>query len=230
MGKLRQYLTKHWFWLVVNLASLLPLIMLIWNFATDNMGADPVAYITKKTGQSAIILLGLSLACTPVNTVFGFRPALTVRKSLGLYAFMYAALHLLNFISLDYGFNFHYIFADAVLTKRYMIVGITAFLLLLPLAITSTKGWMKSLGRNWKRLHKLAYVAGVLALLHYIWLVKLDLTWPFLYTAVLIVLFVLRVPQVRRYVSNFQRKPVPKAQGPNARKGRVMNAESEPAA
>jgi len=176
MDSIRKTLTKHWFWIIVNLAALTPLFLLLWNFWNDNLGADPVAYITKKTGQSAIILLGLSLACTPINTVFGFRPALTVRKSLGLYAFMYAALHLLNFVGLDYGFNLNYILADALLKKRYMIVGLSAFLILLPLAITSTKGWMKSLGRNWKRLHKLVYAAGVLAVLHYFWLVKLIYT------------------------------------------------------
>jgi sulfoxide reductase heme-binding subunit YedZ len=225
MNTLRQKLTKHWLWILVNLAALMPLVLLLWNFWTDNMGADPVAYITKKTGQSAIILLGLSLACTPINTVFGFRQVLTVRKSLGLYAFLYAALHLLNFIGLDYGFNFNYIFADAVLTKRYMLVGLSAFLILLPLAITSTKGWMKYLGRNWKRLHKLVYAAGVLAVLHYIWLVKLDITWPIIYASVLGLLLFFRVPRVRKFVSSFQRKPTAGAKSPNARKVRPMIAE-----
>lgn len=225
MYKLRQTLTKHWFWILVNLAALTPLLMLIWNYWTDNLSADPVAYITKKTGQSAIILLGLSLACTPVNTVFGFRPALTVRKSLGLYAFMYAALHLLNFVGLDYGFNLNYILDDALLKKRYMIVGITAFLILLPLAITSTKGWMKSLGRNWKRLHKLAYVAGVLAVLHYIWLVKLDITWPLIYASILSLLLLLRVPRVRKFAGSFARKAP--AKPVSQRKPRPIIVETE---
>ncbi|MFN8490209.1 MAG: protein-methionine-sulfoxide reductase heme-binding subunit MsrQ [Caldilineaceae bacterium] len=225
MDKLRQTLTKHWFWILVNLASLTPLFMLLWNYWTDNLSADPVAYITKKTGQSAIILLGLSLACTPVNTIFGFRPALTVRKSLGLYAFMYAALHLLNFVGLDYGFNLNYILDDALLKKRYMIVGLTAFLILLPLAITSTKGWMKSLGRNWKRLHKLAYVAGVLAVLHYIWLVKLDIHWPLLYASVLGVLLLLRAPRVRKFAGSFARKAP--AKPVSQRKARPVAAEAE---
>lgn len=225
MDKLRQTLTKHWFWIIVNLAALTPLLMLIWNYWTDNLSADPVAYITKKTGQSAIILLGLSLACTPVNTVFGFRPALTVRKSLGLYAFMYAALHLLNFVGLDYGFNLNYILDDALLKKRYMIVGITAFLILLPLAITSTKGWMKSLGRNWKRLHKLAYVAGVLAVLHYIWLVKLDITWPLIYASILSLLLLLRVPRVRKFAGSFARKAP--AKPVSQRKPRPIIVETE---
>ncbi len=225
MNMLRQKLTKHWFWLLVNLAALTPLCLLIWSFWTDNMGADPVAYITKKTGQSAIILLGLSLACTPINSVFGFRQVLTVRKSLGLYAFLYAAMHLLNFIGLDYGFNFKYILSDAVLTKRYMLVGLSAFLILLPLALTSTKGWMKRLGRNWKRLHKLAYAAGVLAVLHYVWLVKLDLTWPLIYATILGVLLFLRVSPVRKFVSRFQRKPAASAKNATVRKVRPMITE-----
>ncbi|MCX6046988.1 MAG: sulfoxide reductase heme-binding subunit YedZ [Chloroflexi bacterium] len=225
MDTLRQKLNKHWLWIVVNLAALTPLVLLLWNFWTDNMGADPVAYITKKTGQSAIILLGLSLACTPINSMFGFRRVLTVRKSLGLYAFLYAALHLLNFVGLDYGFNFNYIFADAVLTKRYMLVGLSAFLILLPLAITSTKGWMKRLGRDWKRLHKLAYAAGVLAVLHYLWLVKLDLTWPLIYATILGVLLFLRVSHVRKFISRFQRKPAASTKSATVRKVRPMITE-----
>lgn len=225
MDKLRQTLTKHWFWILVNLASLTPLFLLIWNYGTDNLSADPVAYITKKTGQAAIILLGLSLACTPVNTIFGFRPALTVRKSLGLYAFMYAALHLLNFVALDYGFNLNYILDDALLKKRYMIVGIAAFLILLPLAITSTKGWMKALGRNWKRLHQLAYVAGGLAVLHYIWLVKLDISWPLIYASILGVLLLLRVPRIRKFAGSFARKAP--AKSASQRKARPIATEVE---
>ena len=223
MDRVRKTLTKHWFWIIVNIAALTPLLLLLWNFWNDNLGADPVAYITKKTGQSAIILLGLSLACTPINTVFGFRQVLTVRKSLGLYAFMYAALHLLNFVGLDYGFNLNYILADALLKKRYMIVGLSAFLILLPLAITSTKGWMKSLGRNWKRLHKFVYAAGILAVLHYFWLVKLDVTWPLIYASILAGLLILRVPRVRKFAGSFQRKAPAKA--PSQRKPRTMIAE-----
>ena len=224
MQTLPQTLRKHWLWIIVNLGAITPLLLLVWNFYTDNLSADPVAYITTKTGQAAIMILGLSLACTPINTVFGFRQVLTVRKSLGLYAFLYAALHLLTFVGLDYGFSLKYILADALLEKPYIIVGLAAFLILLPLAITSTKGWMKRLGRNWKRLHQFVYGAGVLAVLHYVWLVKVDLLWPIIYGSILALLLLLRVPRVRKWAASFQKKAPSKASNVQPRKSKPIIA------
>ncbi|MEZ4860030.1 MAG: protein-methionine-sulfoxide reductase heme-binding subunit MsrQ [Caldilineaceae bacterium] len=211
MQQVQHYLRKHWFWIVANLGGLTPLFLLIWAFWSGNIGVDPVSAITARTGTAALLMLVLSLACTPVNTLFGLRPALTARKPLGLYAFFYAALHLLNFIGLDYGFSLHAFLADALLQKRFMIVGFSAFLILLPLAITSTKGWIKYLGRNWKRLHQLVYIAGVLAVLHYLWLVKIDITKPLIYGGVLALLLLLRLPPIRRKVSSWRpfKRPQP---------------------
>jgi methionine sulfoxide reductase heme-binding subunit len=168
MKRVQSYLAKHWFWLLANLVGLTPLALLSWGLWQGSW-VDPISETTSRTGSAAILMLVLSLACTPVNTLFGFRQAVTARKPFGLYAFLYASLHLLNFIGLDYGFSLRAFLDDALLQKRFMIVGFAAFLILLPLAITSTKGWMKRLGRNWKRLHQLVYLAGIFAVLHYLW-------------------------------------------------------------
>src|SRR6185436_2665082 len=139
-----------------------------------------------------LVLLILALACTPLNTIFGFRQVVGLRKSLGLYSFLYATLHFLTFVGLDYQFD-PVLLKEAIFKKRYALVGFAAFLTLLPLAITSTKGWMRRLGRNWKRLHRLAYLAALLAVVHFVWLVKSDVREPLLYGAVVVSLLALRL-------------------------------------
>ena len=186
-------------WLV-HLGSLAPLALLIWDFFTDNLTANPIQDVTFRTGKAALVLLVLSLACTPLNTLFGFREALKVRRALGLYAFLYVCLHLSIFIGLDYGFDLELI-REAIFEKRYALMGFAAFLILLPLALTSTKGWMKRLGQNWKRLHRWVYLAAVLAVIHYVWGVKSDVREPLAYGAVVIVLLLARLPAVRRLAS-----------------------------
>lgn len=208
MKTVQSYLRKHWFWLLATIGGLIPLAQLAWGL-WQGRWVDPIAETTSRTGSAAILMLVLSLACTPINTLVGFRPVLTARKPLGLYAFLYAALHLLNFIGMDYGFSLRAFLDDALLQKRYMIVGFAAFLILLPLAITSTKGWMKRLGRNWKRLHQLVYAAGIFAVLHYLWLVKIDITWPLIYGAILAILLVLRLPVIRHWIMALRPKPTP---------------------
>ena len=209
MKTVQSYLRKHWFWLLATIGGLIPLAQLAWGL-WQGRWVDPIAETTSRTGSAAILMLVLSLTCTPINTLVGFRPVLTARKPLGLYAFLYAALHLLNFIGMDYGFSLRAFLDDALLQKRYMIVGFAAFLILLPLAITSTKGWMKRLGRNWKRLHQLVYAAGIFAVLHYLWLVKIDITWPLIYGGILTVLLVLRLPVIRHWITALRPKPTPR--------------------
>jgi sulfoxide reductase heme-binding subunit YedZ len=191
-----------WFQLMVHLGSLAPLALLLVDYFRDNLTVNPIQEITFRTGKTALVLLVLSLACTPLNTVFKFRPALKVRRALGLYAFMYASLHFLIFIGLDYQFDLDLI-REAVFEKRFALVGFSAFLILLPLAITSTKGWKRRLGKKWKRLHQLVYLAGLLVVVHYVWLVKSDIRVPLAYGGVVALLLIARIPAVRRYLSNF---------------------------
>lgn len=207
------YLRKHWVWLLANVGGLVPLVLLVWGYSSGQW-IDPVAEVTSRTGSAALIMLVASLAVTPINIVFGWRKIIPARKPLGLYAFFYASLHLLNFIGMDYGFSLQAFLDDALLQKRYMIVGFSAFFLLLPLAVTSTKGWMKRLGRNWKRLHQLAYVAGILAVLHFLWLVKIDITEPVVYGTILVLLLAVRIPQIRQIFARLHGTP---------KKGAVVN-------
>ena len=198
---LTTYLKENWFWWAVTLGALVPLATLAWNGWRGELGVDPVNTINNLSGRAAMIVLFLSLACTPLNTIFGFRRALTVRKSLGLIAFVYASLHLVNFVGLDYGFDFALIWQDAALDKPYILAGSAALLILLPLAITSTRGWMRRLGKNWKRLHRFVYAAGVLVVLHFLWQAKAAERWePLVYAAILAFLLFVRIPAVRQWL------------------------------
>jgi sulfoxide reductase heme-binding subunit YedZ len=125
------------------------------------------------------------------------------RKWLGLYAFFYASLHFLIFIGLDYGFDWSLLY-EAIFEKRYALVGFAALLILLPLAITSTQGWMRRLGKRWKSLHRWVYLAGILAVIHYVWVVKADIREPLAWGAVLGILLILRIPAVRKRAANWR--------------------------
>jgi sulfoxide reductase heme-binding subunit YedZ len=191
------------FQIFVHLAALTPLVWLIFDYLTDNLTFNPIQAATFRTGRYAIVLLVLSLACTPINTIFGFRQVIKVRRALGLYAFMYASIHFMIFLGVDYRFDLGLIFEEIV-GKRYIIAGFTAGFLLLPLALTSTKGWMKRLGIRWKQLHKLAYLAGLLAVTHYIWVVKSDYRVPLAVGVILVLLLMARIPRVRKYLANLR--------------------------
>jgi len=193
-------LKARWLQILTHIGALLPLAWLLWDYWQGLLIIDPVQEITARTGKTALILLILSLACTPIYTIFGFKQVMRVRRALGLYAFMYASLHFLTFIGLDYGFDFDLI-GQGILDQRYVLVGFAAGLLLLALAITSTEGWQKRLGKNWKRLHRLVYLASILAIVHFTWLVK-DNREPLRYGAVVALLLIVRIPAVKRALNN----------------------------
>lgn len=187
----------------VHIGALLPLMVLLFDWTQDNLTFNPIQALELRTGKYALVLLILALACTPLNTVFGFRQALKMRRALGLYAFFYASIHFLIFIGLDYQFDLA-LLQGAIFEKKYALVGFAAGLILLSLAITSTRGWMKRLGKTWTRLHKFVYMAGILVIVHYVWLVKSDIRTPLLYGALVLVLLLLRIPYFRRSVSRFR--------------------------
>jgi sulfoxide reductase heme-binding subunit YedZ len=189
--------------ILVHVGSLAPLILILIDTVQGDLTANPIQDLTFRTGKAALWLLVLSLAATPLNTLFGFREALKVRRALGLYAFMYVSIHFLIFVGLDYAFDLSLI-REAVFEKRYALVGFTAFLLLVPLAITSTRGWMKRLGKKWKDLHKLVYLAVPLAVVHYVWLVKSDIREPLAFGAAVGLLLIARIPVVRRWAANLR--------------------------
>ena len=192
---------KNWLFWTVNIGAAIPLLWLAWDFGQGNLSINPIADITTRTGTAGLVLLLLSLACTPLMTITGWRQPATVRKSLGLWAFVYASFHLLNFVGLDYGFDLGFILQDGLPTKPYIVVGLLAFLILVSLAITSTKGWQRRLGKKWKWLHRLVYVAGVAVIVHFLWIAKAADDWePALYGVLLSALLILRIPAVRKRI------------------------------
>jgi methionine sulfoxide reductase heme-binding subunit len=197
------FFKKHWLRIATHIGCLIPFVVLIWDFTNDNLTVNPIQEATFRTGKTALILLILALACTPANTLFGLKQVLPLRRPLGLYAFFYVCVHLLIFAAVDYGLDWELI-QEAIVEKRYVLVGFTAFLLLLPLAITSTKGWMRRLGKNWKKLHRLVYVAVPLVVIHFLWLVKSDIREPLAYGAVVAGLLLLRTPTIRRTLTNLR--------------------------
>jgi sulfoxide reductase heme-binding subunit YedZ len=174
------------------LAALSPFLWLLFRTLTGRLSANPIEDITLTTGIWALRLLLVTLAITPLRRLTGWNRAVQYRRMLGLFAFFYASLHLLTYLVLDQGLAFEFILPDIV-KRPYITAGMTAFLAMLPLAITSTRGWIRRLGRNWQVLHRLVYVSGAAACLHFLWKVKLAVGEPVYYALVLTVLLGFRV-------------------------------------
>jgi sulfoxide reductase heme-binding subunit YedZ len=178
---------------VIFLLCLAPFGLLVWRALSDGLGANPVEAVVHFTGSWALRLLLVTLAVTPLRRLSGQPWLIRFRRMLGLFAFFYALLHFAAYLVLDRALVWEDITTD--LTKRpYILVGFTALLLLVPLAVTSTRGWIKRLGRHWVTLHRTVYVIAILAVLHFLWLVKADTLEPLIDAAVLAVLLAFRVP------------------------------------
>jgi sulfoxide reductase heme-binding subunit YedZ len=193
--------------LLVHLGAWYPLARLLVDLLNDNLTANPIQDMEQRMGRAAITLLILSLACTPMSSLFGWREPIKRRRALGLYAFMYATIHVIIFIDLDYGLAWSLII-QTIFQKPYIILGVTAFLMLIPLAMTSFDIWKQRMGRSWKRLHRLIYFIAPAALLHYAWgkkgtffLLQGDIKRPLIYSLIFIVLMFLRLPPVKRAIS-----------------------------
>ena len=192
------------------------LMLLIFDLLTHHLTANPIQALEQRTGRHAIALLVLSLACTPLNTLFGWRELLKRRRALGLYALMYVTIHVLIFINLDYGLAWSLII-QTVIQKSYILYGLAAFLLLIPLGITSFDIWKMRLGKKWKRLHQVVYIIAPIAALHYAMAVKGDvfhlsgnIGQPLAYGGVILLELLLRLPFVRRFFSSLRtRIPIP---------------------
>lgn len=178
---------------------LLPLAVLIFNAVTGNLGSNPIEKVRLFTGDWTLYFLLITLAITPLRKLSGRNELIRYRRMLGLYAFFYASLHFLSYLILDQFFDWEEIGRD-IIKRPYITIGIAAFVLMIPLAITSTNRMMKRLGGNWKRLHSLIYVIGTLGILHFLWLVKADIREPLLMGAVLVSLLILRLPRLKHMV------------------------------
>jgi sulfoxide reductase heme-binding subunit YedZ len=192
--------------IATHIAGWLPLIILMIAWSTGNLTFNPVQAATIRTGRTAIIFLVLSLAITPINTVFAWRQLIPLRRWLGLYSFLYASVHVSIFTGVDYGFDLA-LLQEAILEKPYALVGAITFLILLSLALTSTRGWMRRLKKNWKRLHRLVYMAGPLATVHYAWAQKADIRIPIAVGIFILILLALRVRPIRGWASQWRYLP-----------------------
>lgn len=179
---------------VLWLGALAPAAWLSAGFFLNWLGANPIEKLTHVTGMSALVLLLVTLAVTPARRLSGWNVLIQLRRPLGLFAFFYAFLHFSIWMGLDLGFQLEWV-AEDIAERPYITVGFTAFVLLIPLTITSTKGWIRRLKKRWTTLHTLAYVSTGLGVIHYYWLVKSDVRLPLLLAAVYVVLMAFRVPR-----------------------------------
>jgi sulfoxide reductase heme-binding subunit YedZ len=181
-------------------ASLIPFSLLAADLYLGRLGANPIEEITHRTGDWTLIFLLITLGVTPIRKLTGFGAVIQFRRMAGLFAFFYALVHLSIYVVFDHFFALSSIVED-VAKRPYVTVGFTSLLLLVPLAITSTKGWVKRLGgRRWNRLHQLVYVAAAGGVLHYLWLVKADTRRPIVFGLILVTLLAVRLwrPRKRR--------------------------------
>ena len=179
-------------------AAAAPLLKLVLDAARDHLSANPIAEVMNRLGFWTLMLLLASLLPTPLKAWFGWTWAMRSRRMLGLFSFFYACLHFVTYLALDQTFDFAEILLDVV-KRKFITVGFAAFLLLVPLAVTSTDRWVKRLGfARWKALHRLAYVAAVLGVVHFVWRVKADLLQPAIFATVLSVLLLTRLIAARR--------------------------------
>ena len=201
------------------LGSLYPLARLAWLTWTGGLGPNPIEAVTHATGDAALILLLVTLGVSPLRKATGWNALAPLRRPLGLFAFFYATLHLLTYVVLDQFFAFAYILDD-IRERPYITVGTAAFLLLVPLAVTSTKGWIRRLGKRWTALHSLVYVSAALGVLHYIWLVKADLRRPLVFAVILVALLLLRTPPARAALERMRARLRQGRSGSAARRAR----------
>jgi methionine sulfoxide reductase heme-binding subunit len=215
--------------ILIHIGAWFPLVRLIVEAITDDLTANPIQQIEQRTGRAAITLLFLSLVATPLHILFGWREPLQRRRTLGLYAFMYATIHVVIFADLDYGLAWSTII-ETVLQKPYILVGALAFLLLIPLAITSFDIWKIRLRKNWKRLHRLVYIIAPLVVLHYAWgkkgtffALQGDILLPLIYGSIFLILMILRIPGIRRCLASARmRTPFTKRSDPQKSGPRVL--------
>ena len=182
---------------LIFILSLWPLLSISINIFQDTLGANPIEFIERHFGKWTLIFLCLTLSMTPIRRITNISQWILYRRMLGLFVFFYASIHLLCYIALDYHFDWVDIKND-IIKHRYVLVGFLGWLLLLPLAITSSDKMIRKLKANWKLLHRLIYVIAILGVLHFIWLVKKDITEPLIYAAIVSILLILRLNIFRR--------------------------------
>ena len=191
-----------WIKAIIHIVALTFIGLIFWDYYNDQLTANPIEEITKRTGKYTLISLVLTLSCTPAGILFDFNDIIKARRQIGLYSFFFATLHFFTFLGLDYAFDVNLVLKD-VIKKRYVIAGFSAYLILALLAATSFNNARIILGRQWcNNLHALIYPAASLAVLHFAWLVKAGILEPLLYGSLILLLLVLRLSLMKKLKSN----------------------------
>jgi sulfoxide reductase heme-binding subunit YedZ len=206
-------LTNKWTKVVLFLACLGPLGLLVWEALHGELSANPTQFLEHATGDWTLRFVVITLSISPLRKLFGLPQLIRFRRMLGLFAFFYGCLHFSLYIGLDQVLDFHGVWAD-VMKRKYITVGFTGFVLMIPLAITSTAGWIRRLGgKRWQMLHRLIYLTAIAGVIHFFWLVKSDIHLPLEYAAVVAILLGWRLyvwytsPGRRAPASSVARKP-----------------------
>jgi len=178
--------------MVIFILSLLPIFYIIYQILTNQLGPEPIKDITHHTGKWTLYFIVITLAMTPLKKITKINIWINYRRMFGLFIFFYASVHLMTYIGLDYRFNLKSI-GDDIIKKKYIFIGFLAWLLLIPLAVTSNKKMMKILKDKWKKLHRLIYLISLFGVIHYLWLVKRDLTEPLIFLIIILILLIFRL-------------------------------------
>jgi sulfoxide reductase heme-binding subunit YedZ len=207
---IKRYKKFPWLRILVHVLGVLPLASILYAALTGGLSVNPIQDIEQHLGRDALYFLIASLAITPLTTLTGWRSLAPRRRALGLYAFLYICLHFITFAAIDYGFDFQEI-GRLILEKPFILLGLTTGLLLLPLAITSFDFFIRKMGKRWKSLHRLVYIAGITVIIHYAWAKKGDLfslqgdvLKPFMWGLLVMFLLIMRIPVVRKKVSGWR--------------------------
>ena len=186
-------LRRSWVKVLVFLCCLAPAAQLAWRFWKQDLGPNPLEFLEHFTGNWTLRLLVITLAVTPLRKLLSLPDLIRFRRMTGLFAFFYGCLHFLTYLYFDKLFNLHEILKD-VAKRPFITAGFTAFILMVPLALTSTRGWIRRLGgRGWQRIHRLIYISGIAGAVHYYWLVKSDIRLPVFYGSLVALLLLARV-------------------------------------
>ena len=183
---------KKYFKPSVFILSTVPFIIIVYKIFLNQLGPEPIKEITHHTGEWTLLFIIFTLAMSPLKQITNMNIWISIRRMLGLFVFFYASLHMLTYVGLDYRFDINEISKD-ILTKRFIFVGFAAWLLLVPLALTSSKKMMKIFKQYWKKIHRLIYLIALLGVTHFIWLVKKDITEPLIYLLIILFLLAFRV-------------------------------------
>ena len=177
---------------VIFTLSMMPIFFIIYQILTNQLGPEPIKNITHHTGKWTLYFIVITLAMTPLKKITKLNIWINYRRMFGLFIFFYSSVHLMTYVGLDYRFDLTSI-GDDIIKKKYIFIGFSAWLLLIPLALTSNKWMMKFLKHKWKKLHRLIYLISLFGAIHYLWLVKRDLTEPLIFLTIILILLAFRI-------------------------------------